>query len=84
MMERRKKRKMFFSSKVIGKRNKKNYFTPCFSFSDAEEIALLEPLGVAHNGAEKLKAKDEDVLVIGCGPMGLLVQMLAKVMGAKR
>lgn len=55
-----------------------------FVFSDAEEIALLEPLGVAHNGVEKLKVKDEDVLVIGCGPMGLLVQMLAKVMGAKR
>ena len=33
---------------------------------------------------EKLKPKDEDVVVIGCGPMGLLIQMLAKVMGAKR
>ena len=41
-------------------------------------------MGVAHNGVEKLKPRDEDVVVIGCGPMGLLIQMLAKVMGAKR
>ena len=53
-------------------------------FTDAEEITLLEPLGVAHNGVERLNVKDEDVLVIGCGPVGLLAQRLAKVMGAKR
>ena len=45
---------------------------------------MLEPLGVAHNGIERLDVKDEDVLVIGCGPVGLLAQKLAKVMGAKR
>ena len=26
----------------------------------------------------------EDVLVIGCGPVGLLAQCLAKALGAKR
>lgn len=52
--------------------------------SDPEEITMLEPLGVAHNGIERLKVKDEDVLVIGCGPVGLLAQRVAKVMGAKR
>jgi threonine dehydrogenase-like Zn-dependent dehydrogenase len=45
---------------------------------------MLEPLGVAHNGIERLEVKDEDVLVIGCGPVGLLAQRVAKVMGAKR
>lgn len=51
---------------------------------NAEEITMLEPLGVAHNGIERLKVKGEDVLVIGCGPVGLLAQRVAKVMGAKR
>lgn len=50
----------------------------------AEQIAMLEPLGVAHNGIERLKVKNEDVLVIGCGPVGLLAQMVAKIMGANR
>ena len=45
---------------------------------------MLEPLGVAHNGVERLDVQGEDVLVIGCGPVGLLAQRLAKVMGAKR
>ncbi|WAQ96088.1 TDH-like protein [Mya arenaria] len=44
----------------------------------------MEPLGVAHNGVERLRVEGEDVLVVGCGPIGLLAQRLAKVMGAKR
>ena len=52
--------------------------------TDAEEITLLEPLGVAHNGVERLEVRGEDVLVIGCGPVGLLAQCLAKALGAKR
>ena len=28
--------------------------------------------------------RGEDVLVIGCGPVGLLAQCLAKALGAKR
>ena len=60
--------------------------TACYLFllADAEEITLLEPLGVAHNGIERLDVIGEDVLVIGCGPVGLLAQSLAKAMGAKR
>ncbi|WAQ96179.1 TDH-like protein [Mya arenaria] len=50
----------------------------------AEEITMMEPLGVAHNGVERLRVEGEDVLVVGCGPIGLLAQRLAKVMGAKR
>ena len=53
-------------------------------FTAPEEIALLEPLGVSHNAIEKLEVKDEEVLVIGCGPVGLLAQAVAKALGAKR
>ncbi len=49
-----------------------------------EEIALLEPLGVAHNAIEQLEVTGEDVLVIGCGPIGLLALAVAKSMGANR
>lgn len=52
--------------------------------SAAEQITMMEPLGVAHNGMERLNVSGEDVLVIGCGAIGLLAQRLAKVMGAKR
>lgn len=45
---------------------------------------MLEPLGVAHNATERLEVAGEDVLVIGCGPVGLLVLMVAKALGAKR
>ncbi|PVD38262.1 hypothetical protein C0Q70_00873 [Pomacea canaliculata] len=51
---------------------------------DAEQIALLEPLGVAHNALERLDVKGQDVLVTGCGPVGLFAQAVAKVLGAKR
>ena len=53
-------------------------------FTAPEEIALLEPLGVSHNAIEKLEVQDEEVLVIGCGPVGLLAQAVAKALGAKR
>lgn len=45
---------------------------------------MLEPLGVAHNAVERLEVAGEDLLVIGCGPVGLLVLMVAKALGAKR
>lgn len=60
------------------------YLHPVTEDLTAEEIAMLEPLGVAHNGVEKLDVSGEDVLVIGCGPIGLLAQALAKSMGASR
>ncbi|XP_050392902.1 L-threonine 3-dehydrogenase [Patella vulgata] len=49
-----------------------------------DEIAMLEPLGVAHNAIERLEVKNEDVLVIGCGPVGLLAQCCVKALGGKR
>lgn len=45
---------------------------------------MLEPLGVSHNCVERLDVEGEDVLVIGCGAIGLLVQNVARAMGAKR
>ncbi|RUS76558.1 hypothetical protein EGW08_015690 [Elysia chlorotica] len=51
---------------------------------DAEQIAMLEPLGVAHNAIEKLGVKGKEVLVIGCGPVGLMAQASAKALGAKK
>lgn len=50
----------------------------------ADQIALLEPLGVAHNAVERLDVAGEDALIIGCGPVGLLVGMVAKALGATR
>jgi len=51
---------------------------------DAEQITMLEPLGVAHNAVERLNVKGQDVLVTGCGPVGLMAQAVAKALGAKR
>ena len=49
-----------------------------------EVAALLEPLGVSHNAIERLEVTGEWVLIIGCGPVGLLAIPCAKVMGATR
>ena len=53
-------------------------------FADGEEATLMEPLGVAHNAMEQLDVKKEDVLILGCGPIGLLACSLAKAMGASK
>lgn len=48
------------------------------------DAALVEPLAVAcHDVARGRVAQDEDVLVIGGGPIGLLVAMAARAAGAK-
>ncbi len=54
------------------------------STSAPEEAVLLEPMGVAHNGVERLDVAGEDVLVIGCGPVGLLGISIIKAMGSAR
>ena len=45
------------------------------------EAVLLEPMGVAHNGIERLEVAGEAVLVIGCGPVGLFAIACAKALG---
>ncbi len=52
---------------------------------DPVTAALLEPLGVALHASRLAKiAVDEDVLVLGCGAIGLLLIQLARLAGAKR
>lgn len=51
-----------------------------------EEAALLEPMAIAVHGIlERAKVEPEDfVVVLGCGPLGLLALQLAKSEGASR
>ena len=60
------------------------YATSLSCLAAPDEAALLEPLGVSHNAIEQLEVKDEDVLIVGCGPIGCLACSVAKSMGAKR
>lgn len=52
--------------------------------SGIDEAVLLEPLGVAHNAIESLDVGGQQVLVFGCGPIGLLACSVAKALGATR
>ncbi|CAL4161977.1 unnamed protein product, partial [Meganyctiphanes norvegica] len=47
------------------------------------QAVLLEPMGVAHNAVEGIAVKGEDVLVLGCGPVGLFAIAVAKALGAR-
>ncbi len=48
-----------------------------------EEAALAEPLSCSINGIEVLQIKvGEEVLIIGAGPMGLMLMFVAKASGA--
>jgi len=52
---------------------------------DAVAGALLEPLGVALHAVNLAKIKvNDDVLVTGCGGIGLLIIQLVRLAGAKR
>ena len=52
---------------------------------DAVAGALLEPLGVALHAVNLAKIRvNDDVLVTGCGGIGLLIVQLVKLAGAKR
>lgn len=48
-----------------------------------EAGAMLEPMGVAVHGIDKAQVKDQDVVIYGCGPIGLMAVGAAKVLGAK-
>lgn len=48
-----------------------------------EEGAILEPLGVASHTVQRANIKPGDfVVVIGCGPIGIWTQKLARLVGA--
>ena len=51
------------------------------SFDDA---VLLEPMGVAFNGINRIDVKGNDVLVIGAGAIGLFATAIAKATGASK
>jgi L-iditol 2-dehydrogenase len=49
-----------------------------------EEGVMIEPLSCAVNSIEKCRIRKDDlVLIVGCGPMGLLNLMVAKSYGSK-
>jgi L-iditol 2-dehydrogenase len=56
-----------------------------FSGLSFEEAALVEPLGVALDLAYTAEIRlNDDVLVVGLGPIGLMCLQLARAMGARR
>lgn len=46
-------------------------------------LSVLEPLGNAVHAVNKFDVKDKDVVIIGCGPLGLMGVDVAKANGAK-
>lgn len=48
-----------------------------------DQAVVLEPMGVAHNAVESISVAGEDVLVLGCGPIGLFAIGVAKALGAR-
>lgn len=55
-----------------------------YFFLDVDEIVMLELLGVVYNVVERFEVVGENVFVIGCGLIGLLVFMVVKVFGVNR
>jgi len=49
-----------------------------------EHGALLEPMGVAMHGVEAAVVGGKDVLVLGCGPIGLMGVGICRVFGADK
>ncbi|KEO74238.1 zinc-binding alcohol dehydrogenase family protein [Anditalea andensis] len=49
-----------------------------------EEMVIVEPLAIAKHAIRRANVqKDETVLVMGCGPIGLAIMVMAKIQGAK-
>ena len=48
------------------------------------EVAILEPLGVAVHAVREKNMAGENVLILGCGPLGLMAIAVAKAFGAGR
>lgn len=48
------------------------------------EVAMLEPLGVAVHAVREKDVTGDNVLILGCGPLGLMTVAVAKVFGASR
>jgi threonine 3-dehydrogenase len=48
------------------------------------QVAMLEPLGVAVHSVRQKDLAAENVLVLGCGPLGLMTVAVARAFGASR
>ncbi|MDR1907680.1 MAG: alcohol dehydrogenase catalytic domain-containing protein [Holosporales bacterium] len=46
--------------------------------------AMLEPMGVAVHGLAETPISDRNIVIMGCGPIGLMAVNAAKIMGAKQ
>lgn len=51
---------------------------------DYKHAAMLEAMGAGVHGAMKADVKDKDILISGCGAIGLMVVGACKVLGAKK
>lgn len=49
---------------------------------DYQKAALMEPMGVGVHGVDKGDVEGKDIVIYGCGPIGLMAIGAAKVMGA--
>jgi len=49
---------------------------------DPVRACLLEPFGVAHHAVEEVQVAGDNLLVIGCGPIGLMSIAVARALGA--
>ena len=57
---------------------------PVAGDADPRHIACAEPLAVALRAVARGRAENKRVLVVGCGPLGLLVVAAARLAGAAR
>ena len=55
------------------------HHTPCLLTIAMHHLYPMQ--GVAHNAVESISVAGEDVLVLGCGPVGLFAIAIAKVLG---
>lgn len=51
---------------------------------DDSKAVILEPCGVAHQALDSIHPKGEDILIQGCGPIGMFAIAIAKIMGATK
>jgi len=50
---------------------------------DYQTGAMLEPMGVAVHGLTEVPIEGKNLVIMGCGPIGLMAVNAAKIMGAK-
>ncbi|MDR1658578.1 MAG: alcohol dehydrogenase catalytic domain-containing protein [Deltaproteobacteria bacterium] len=51
---------------------------------DYQTGAMLEPMGVAVHGLTETEIKGKNLVIMGCGPIGLMAVNAAKILGAKK